>query len=48
MDSEDGGVILQNGSKSSSANDLKGKQSEYPILVELKKAVLENSIETFS
>lgn len=48
MDSKDGDVIVQNGSESSLMNDVKAKQNNDLVLVELKKVVLEKSIHAFS
>ncbi|WMV45391.1 hypothetical protein MTR67_038776 [Solanum verrucosum] len=46
VDSEDGGIIFQNGSKSSQMMDLKAKQGDESTLVELKKMFLEKAIKT--
>ncbi|WMV37491.1 hypothetical protein MTR67_030876 [Solanum verrucosum] len=45
VNSEDGGVIVQNESKSSHVTDVKESQENDPNLVELKKVVLEKVIE---
>ncbi|WMV58003.1 hypothetical protein MTR67_051388 [Solanum verrucosum] len=44
---DQGCVIVHNGSESSFVSDAKAKQGLDPILVELKKVVLTNSIEAF-
>ncbi|WMV32782.1 hypothetical protein MTR67_026167 [Solanum verrucosum] len=48
VDSTKGGVVVHNGSESSFVMEVKGKQVFDPLLVELKEAVLKNSIEAFS
>ena len=48
VDTNDGKVLVQKGSKSSLVHDVKVKQDLYPKLVELKKLVVEKNIEAFS
>ncbi|XP_055802429.1 uncharacterized protein LOC129871520 [Solanum dulcamara] len=47
IDSEDGGVIVQNSSKLSLVVDVKEKKDGDSTLVELKKAIAKKSIEAF-
>ncbi|WMV46713.1 hypothetical protein MTR67_040098 [Solanum verrucosum] len=44
----EGGMIVQNGSKSSLVSNVKAKQDLDPIMVYLKKLVSKNDIEAFS
>ena len=48
VDSSDGSVTIQNGSKSSLLEDVKAKKDMDPSLVELKKSVETKVIEYFS
>ncbi|WMV46729.1 hypothetical protein MTR67_040114 [Solanum verrucosum] len=48
IDSNEGGVIVPNGSESSLIYDVKAKQDLDPVLVELKKSVFKKEIEAFS
>ncbi|WMV50610.1 hypothetical protein MTR67_043995, partial [Solanum verrucosum] len=45
VDSEDSGIIIQNGSESSIVSDVKAKKDLDPTTVELKKAIYENVVE---
>lgn len=48
MDSNKGGVMVHNGSESSSVVDVKTKKGLDPILVVFKEEALKKSIEAFS